>query len=110
MSDQTQKRRNPRFPVERDLTAAAEGQQISGKTRDVNAEGLFFFTTVPISEGSRVSVLLKLPAGSIFSDEVVLRASGKAVRIERSDGDSKIGVAVSFEQIQIDHSTATSVR
>jgi hypothetical protein len=108
MVDETQRRRNARFPLERNLTVSSNGQQLIGVTRDVNAEGVFFFTSVPIAEGSRVEVLLRLPAGTIFSDEVLLRAVGKGVRLERTDGDGRLGVAVAFEQIQIDHSTTSA--
>jgi PilZ domain-containing protein len=108
MVDEKQKRRNSRFPVEQNLTASLDGQHFVGITRDVNAEGVFFFTSTPITEGSQVEVVLRLPPGTIFSNEVLLRAVGKAVRIERTDGDARLGVAIAFEQIQIEHSTASS--
>jgi len=108
MISETQRRRNARFLTEQSITGASNGQQISGVTRDVNAEGVFFFTTVPIAEGSPVELFLKLPAGTIFSDSVLLRADGKVVRVEQGVSNGKSGVAVAFEHIQIDHSIAST--
>lgn len=104
LADQSQRRRTSRFPVRRPVSATADGKELVGITRDVNAEGVFFFTEMPVPEGSHVDIFLTLPPGSIFSDQVAVRASGTAVRVERNEADGTLGVAVAFEQIEIDHS------
>jgi hypothetical protein len=108
MSDENQQRRNTRFPVRQSLLAVSKGRELSGICRDINAEGVFFFTSTPLTEGDQVEIRLNLPAGTIFSDEVSLLASGKALRIECNDGDGRCGVAVAFEHIEIHHSSSTS--
>lgn len=105
MGDDAERRKTKRFPVRRKLAARiAEGEELVGSTRDVNAQGVFFFTAAPVPEGSHVDVVLNLPPGSIFSDLVFLRASGTAVRVEHSD-DGRLGVAVVFEEVEVTHSS-----
>ncbi len=107
MSDDKQRRRNPRFAVRQNLVAASNGGEVAGTSRDINAEGIFFFTSTPVAEGDSLEIRLNLPAGIVFSDDVSLRALGKAVRIERNDGAGTFGVAVAFENIEIHHVSST---
>jgi len=101
------KRQHARFPVQQNLVAAINGHELVGACRDVNAEGVFFFTSTPVAEGDHVEIHLNLPAGIIFSDAVSLRASGKAIRVEQNSADEGCGAAVAFERIEIHHSTGT---
>ncbi len=101
-----QRRRNARFTVRQGLVGASKGQELIGISRDVNAEGLFFFTSTPVAEGDHVDIRLNLPAGSIFSDEVLLLGRGKAVRVEHGNSEAAFGIAVAFEKIEIHHSTS----
>jgi hypothetical protein len=109
MADNNQRRRNARFPVQQKLVAATNSTQLVGTCRDVNAEGVFFFTSTAIEEGSRVDLRLNLPPGTIFSDEVSLRASGNAIRVEDHTADGGFGVAVAFDQVEIHHSPNRAV-
>ncbi len=107
MSEQ-QRRKSPRFPINRKVAAkAADGTDILGVARDVNAEGVFFFTDAEVAQGAKMEILLNLPAGTIFSDNVSLRAIGKIVRVEQTpNGTGRAGIAVAFEHIEISHSSS----
>jgi c-di-GMP-binding flagellar brake protein YcgR len=86
-----------RIPSER----ALDTQQ--GKTRDISTRGLYFVIEQNLEAGSELDITLTLPAEITHSTEVLVRALGKVVRVERrmEDGNTRMGVAAVIERYDI---------
>jgi len=86
-----------RVPAER----ALDSQQ--GKTRDVSTRGLYFVVDQHMESGSQLDITLTLPAEITHGSEVLIRALGKVVRVERrmEDGNARMGVAAVIERYDI---------
>lgn len=77
---------------------ALDSQQ--GKTRDVSTRGLYFVVDENMESGSQLEITLTLPAEITNGSEVLIRAHGKVVRVERrmEDGNARMGVAAVIER------------
>jgi c-di-GMP-binding flagellar brake protein YcgR len=66
-----------------------------GKTRDISTRGLYFVIEQNLEAGSELDITLTLPAEITHGTEVLVRALGKVVRVERrsEDGETRMGVA-----------------
>ena len=86
-----------RVPAER----ALDSQQ--GKTRDVSTRGLYFVVDQNMESGSQLDITLTHPAEITHGSEVLIRALGKVVRVERrmEDGNARMGVAAVIERYDI---------
>jgi hypothetical protein len=86
-----------RIPTEQ----AVDSQQ--GKTRDVSTRGLYFVIDQNLEAGSELDITLTLPAEITHGTEVLVRALGKVVRVERrmEDGNTRMGVAAVIERYDI---------
>jgi c-di-GMP-binding flagellar brake protein YcgR len=86
-----------RIPTER----ALDTQQ--GKTRDISTRGLYFVIEQNLEAGSELDITLTLPAEITHGTEVLVRALGKVVRVERrsEDGETRMGVAAVIERYDI---------
>ena len=71
-----------------------------GKTRDVSTRGLYFVVDQNMESGSQLDITLTLPAEVTHGSEVLIRALGKVVRVERrmEDGNVRMGVAAVIER------------
>ena len=80
---------------------AAETQK--GKTRDISTRGLYFVIDENLEAGSELDITLTLPAEVTQGTDVLVRAAGKVVRVERriEDGDPRMGVAAVIERYDI---------
>jgi c-di-GMP-binding flagellar brake protein YcgR len=86
-----------RVPAERALDSR------QGKTRDVSTRGLYFVVDQNMESGSQLDITLTLPAEITHGSEVLIRALGKVVRVERrmEDGNARMGVAAVIERYDI---------
>jgi PilZ domain len=86
-----------RVPAER----ALDSQQ--GKTRDVSTRGVYFVVDQNMESGSQLDITLTLPAEITHGSEVLIRALGKVVRVERrmEDGNARMGIAAVIERYDI---------
>ncbi len=86
-----------RVPAER----APDSQQ--GKTRDVSTRGVYFVVDQNMESGSQLDITLTLPAEITHGSEVLIRALGKVVRVERrmEDGNARMGIAAVIERYDI---------
>ncbi len=86
-----------RFGVER-ISARQEG-----RTRDISTKGLFFVIGRDVETGSDLDITLTLPAEIVNGADVLVRAQGKVVRVEKrfEEGETKMGVAAVIERYDI---------
>src|SRR5260370_27467806 len=75
----------------------------SGRTRDISAKGLYFVIDQDVRAGSNLDIMLTLPKEMTNGEEVLVKASGKIVRVESrtEDGNERLGVAAGIVPYQI---------
>jgi len=75
----------------------------SGKTRDISTKGLYFVIDQDVRAGSNLDIMLTLPKEMTNGEEVLVKASGKIVRVESriEDGNERLGVAAVIERYDI---------
>jgi len=87
------------------IRAAAPGmaETQKGKTRDISTRGLYFVIDQDLRGGSELDIMLTLPREMTNGDEVLVKASGKVVRVEErlEDGSLRRGVAAIIERYDI---------
>ena len=86
-----------RIPVESETIAR------SGKTRDISTRGVYFTIDRDLNAGAELDMTLTLPAEVTRGSEVLIRATGKVIRVERKpdNGSPRIGVAAEIERYEI---------
>ncbi len=77
--------------------ANGELHEVPAETRDVSAQGVFFYTGSKLQQGERVEFTLTLPPEVTLTDSIRVRCQGRIVRI---DGDThpQVGIAAIIEQ------------
>ena len=75
----------------------------SGRTRDISTKGLYFVIDQEVRAGSNLDIMLTLPKEMTAGEEVLVKASGKIVRVESrmEDGNERLGVAAVIERYDI---------
>ncbi|HEY6458539.1 MAG TPA: TIGR02266 family protein [Polyangiaceae bacterium] len=69
--DPTERRADPRVPVETDVTIGGQGRVVTGVSADVSLGGIFVATYAPLPIGTRVSLRFRLPTGQVVGAGVV---------------------------------------
>ena len=84
-----------RMPVERDAC--------NGKTRDISTRGVYFVIENRLAAGAELDLTMTLPAEVTGGSEVLIRAVGKVVRVEKAqeDGERQVGVAALIQRYEI---------
>lgn len=82
-----------RVPVERDAR--------DGKTRDISTRGVYFIVENNLTAGAELDLTMTLPAEVTGGTEVFIRAIGKVVRVEKTSGDGRHGVAALIQRYEI---------
>lgn len=107
MSVMTERRTARRYdltlPVSVRFSAESFVGRQDGKTRDISTRGLYFVITQDLEAGSDLDITLTLPAEITHGTDVLVRAQGKVVRVERrlEDGEPRMGVAAVIERYDI---------
>jgi hypothetical protein len=92
----------------RDPATSVEGV---GCTQDLSSRGVFFFTDVPLNEGSEIELTLRMPSEITLGESMPVRCRARVLRIEGRNGinscspvgsepKSKLGVAVRLESYE----------
>lgn len=79
-------------------------EEVSAETRDVSAQGVFFYTGSSLSEGTKVEFTLTLPPEITLTESIRVRCRGRVVRID--DEAPRVGVAAIIEQYDFVPETA----
>ncbi len=107
MSVMTERRTARRYdltlPISIRFAAESLINRQEGRTRDISTRGLYFVVTRDLLAGSDVDITLTLPAEITRGSDVLVRAQGKVVRVERrlEDGETRLGVAAVIERYDI---------
>ena len=75
----------------------------TGKTRDISTRGVYFTMDKDLSAGAELDLTMTLPAEVTGGAEVLIRAIGKVVRVDRRSGNGyqTINVAAVFEMYEM---------
>ena len=105
-----ERRAGQRFPYSLPLTLSQSTTSLEGVgfTQDLSSRGVFFFTDVPLEEGSEIEITLKMPSEITLGESMRVRCRGRILRVMKpvisaqdiaNPGypEAKIGVAVRFE-------------
>ena len=98
----TDKRARSRLPVSIPATVKTveQPEEISAVTRDLSVGGVFLYTDKRIMQGSKLEVVLILPAELGFGEKQWACCQASVVRIEDGGGD-KFGVAASIDRLDL---------
>ncbi|MGH9733681.1 MAG: PilZ domain-containing protein [Candidatus Acidiferrales bacterium] len=95
---------NVRLPIEKEEEIAATGlASHSGQTRDISTRGVYFTMQNELSPGAEVDFTLTLPPEITHGNEVLVRAHGRVVRVDKRDEQDlpSVGVAAVIERYDI---------
>jgi hypothetical protein len=91
------------LPVMVRIPAQGLAETRNGRTRDISTKGLYFVIDQNVRSGSDLDILLTLPREMTNGEDVLVKASGKIVRVESrmEDGNERQGVAAIIERYDI---------
>jgi c-di-GMP-binding flagellar brake protein YcgR len=94
------------------IRAATQGlaETQRGKTRDISTRGLYFVIDQDLRDGSDLDIMLTLPREMTNGEDVLVKASGKVVRVEErvEDGSPRRGIAAIIERYDIMRGSPTA--
>ena len=79
-------------------------EEVAAETRDVSAQGVFFYAGSLLSEGTKVEFTLTLPPEITLTESIRVRCRGRVVRIRQEP--PRVGVAAIIEQYDFVPDTA----
>jgi len=79
-------------------------EEVAAETRDVSAQGVFFYAGSLLSEGTKVEFTLTLPPEITLTESIRVRCRGRVVRIKQEP--PRVGVAAIIEQYDFVPDTA----
>ncbi len=99
----TARRYDLSLPISIQVPVEKEAAAQSGKTRDISTRGVYFLIDQDLTAGTEIDITLTLPSEVTRGSEVLVRAIGKVVRLEKKqdDGASRVGVAAVIERYEI---------
>ncbi|MBV9073199.1 MAG: PilZ domain-containing protein [Acidobacteria bacterium] len=74
----------------------ATPKEIPAETRDLSAQGVFFYTGESLAEGSKLEFTLTLPPEITLTESIRVRCRGKVIRIHQDR--QQTGIAAIIEQ------------
>jgi hypothetical protein len=96
------------LPIMVRIPAQGLAETQNGRTRDISTKGLYFVIDQDVRAGSVLDIMLTLPSEMTNGDDVLVKATGKIVRVESrmEDGNERQGVAAVIERYDIMRSAA----
>jgi PilZ domain len=104
----TARRNDVLLPV---VLQAAARQRCSARSRDISTGGTYLFVeSDDLLPGTTVELTLSFPKELTGGAEMLMRARGKIIRVDKSSGDETrlLGVAVVFDTYDLIPSTSPS--
>lgn len=79
------------------LVLPGTGLKVNGKTRDISANGVFFYANLPLSEHQEIELLMTLPYEfAVAPVRVACRA--RVLRVEHDDLSGQQGMAAAIQR------------
>ena len=97
-------RRDKRIPAKVPVTVKNKhnggSQEISGQTRDVSQRGVFMYLSNRVAEGSELELVFPMPQSEEPAEDTWVRCKARVLRVEKTDGGSRFGVAAVLESYE----------
>jgi len=86
-----------RAPIDKGTASRA------GKTQDISSRGVYFTIDNNLIAGTELDLTMILPAAVTGGTEVLVKATGKVIRVSKrsGSGDQKVGIAAVFDKYDI---------
>ncbi|MBZ5503768.1 MAG: PilZ domain-containing protein [Acidobacteriia bacterium] len=99
----TARRYDLSLPVNIRLPINREPRSHSGHTRDISTRGVYFMTQRDLTPGTEIDFTLTLPAEITRGTEVLVRAHGRVIRVDKrvEEDQDAVGVAAVIERYDI---------
>lgn len=92
-----EKRSIRRFPLDLPISVRFLDngrREVTGRTRDVSARGVFMYLETEIRVGAPIEFVMILPAEITLSDPIRVRCSGSVLRVEKTGDQQGVAVAI----------------
>jgi PilZ domain len=98
------------LPVMVRIPAQGFAETQRGRTRDISTRGLYFVIDQEPRAGCELDIMLTLPSEMTNGEDVLVKASGKIVRVESrmEDGNERQGVAAVIVRYDIMRGAASA--
>lgn len=99
----TARRYDLSLPVNIRLPINREPRSHSGHTRDISTRGVYFMTQRDLAPGTEIDFTLTLPTEITRGTEVLVRAHGRVIRVDKrvEEDQDAVGVAAVIERYDI---------
>jgi hypothetical protein len=102
MTYSSDRRSQKRTAIELPVKVRAEGSTLpeqSALTRDLSSSGIFLYSESPIAPGTKLDLVLMLPADLGLGSGGWTLCQASVVRVEKSTSGG-VGIAATFDRIQ----------
>lgn len=91
------------LPVIVQLPREKESSHHNGQTRDISTRGVYFMLQKELAPGTELDFTLTLPSEITRGTEVLVRAHGRVVRVDKEEEEAQksVGVAAVIERYDI---------
>lgn len=99
------------LPVSIRMPINREPKAHSGQTRDISTRGVYFMMQNDLAPGTELDFTLTLPSEITRGAEVLVRAHGRVVRVDKraDDNHPTVGVAAVIERYDIIRGEGTQI-
>jgi hypothetical protein len=92
------RRSHPRKPFQMPVTVRNDHGECQGTTRDLSSSGIFLYCDSHLEFGSKLELVIMLPADLGVGPGGWSLCEASVVRIEKADGN-RLGVAAKFDRV-----------
>jgi PilZ domain-containing protein len=98
-SNNQDRRSRERLAVNVPVKVRHDGSEQQGLTRDLSSTGIFLYSESGIKAGSKLELVIMLPAGVGLGLGGWTLCEASVVRVEQSEG-KRMGIAATFDRIE----------
>ena len=105
-------RRDKRIPAKVPVTVKkhqnGKSEELAGHTRDVSQRGVFMYLSNRVAEGSELELVFPMPQSELVAEDTWVRCRARVLRVEKTDGGERFGVAAVLESYERLEDTITA--
>jgi hypothetical protein len=75
-------------------------EDLEGQTRDLSQRGVFMYLSNRVAEGSELELVFPMPQGDSPAEDTWVRCKARVLRVEKTDGGQRFGVAAVLESYE----------
>jgi len=100
LESKNEKRSRTRLALSVPVKVRSHENEQAAVTRDLSMNGIFLYTDQKVLKGSKIEIVLILPAELGFGDKQWACCQASVVRVE-DDGGRKFGVAATIDRLDV---------